>query len=110
MRLQLPEKAFARLSIKGFVGAGCIFSRHRVDVSQARRITKKRVYMRDRAGVLHDGDVFHDRWGGYDTSNVDGRIYTFTVDKFFSPRISDFARAFPVAYLVIPLALLRRIK
>lgn len=29
MRLWLPEKASARLSIKGFVGAGCIFPRHR---------------------------------------------------------------------------------
>lgn len=37
MRLWLPEKASARLSIKGFVGAGCIFPRHCVDVSQARR-------------------------------------------------------------------------
>jgi len=40
MRLRLPEKAFARLSIKGFVGAGCILPRHRVDVSHARRVTR----------------------------------------------------------------------
>lgn len=40
MRLWLPEKASARLSIKGFFGAGCIFPRHRVDVSQARRVAK----------------------------------------------------------------------
>jgi len=36
MRLWLPEKASARLSIKGFVGAGCIFPRHRALMSHKR--------------------------------------------------------------------------
>lgn len=52
MRLWLPEKASARPSIKGFVGAGCIFSRHRVDVSQA-AVLLSRDFTYDRRFYAH---------------------------------------------------------
>jgi len=44
MRLRLPEKAFARLSIKGFVGAGCILPRNAALMSHMRAELPGRVY------------------------------------------------------------------
>lgn len=58
MRLWLPEKASARLSIKGFVGAGCIFPRHRTLMSHKRAESYQGDLTYNRAGVLHSGIVF----------------------------------------------------